>query len=263
MSGRSSVCAARDGLAKGKPTGKRQRVRRCILLVSFFLFPITIFYFSPLLIVLGALEGVVAASAIAFSLQFLVAIVLRRAFCGWICPAGCVQELAFGVNGKPAKLGWRRFIKYAIWVPWIVSIVACAWVAGGFAAVDPFYHTPGGISMNSPMGLGIYLGIVALFFVPSLVFGRRAGCHYFCWMAPFMVLGEKLGRVVRVPQLHIAADPDRCVACGRCTKACPMSLDVEGLLRAGGIRDAECIQCAECADACPKGALGLTVGRLR
>ena len=53
--------------------------------------------------------------------------------------------------------------------------------------------------MNSPLGLPIYFGIVALFFVPNLFLGCRAMCHCICWMAPFMVLGEKLGSALRVP----------------------------------------------------------------
>ena len=67
---------------------KRQRVRRLALLVSFLLFPITIFYFSPVLIIEGALEGVVVASALVFTIQFLLALVVRRAWCGWACAAG-------------------------------------------------------------------------------------------------------------------------------------------------------------------------------
>ena len=113
------------------------------------------------------------------------------------------------------------------------------------------------------MGLGIYLGIVALFFIPNLFLGRRAMCHCICWMAPFMVLGGKLGRALRIPQLHIKAEPDRCISCGKCERACPMSLPVEVLLRADTISDAECIQCAACADACPKDVLKLRIGRMQ
>lgn len=74
--------------ARGERGRKRQRVRRLVLLVSFLLFPVTIFYFSPALIIEGALAGAVVGSTLAFSLQFLLALVLRRAFCGWVCPAG-------------------------------------------------------------------------------------------------------------------------------------------------------------------------------
>ena len=204
---------------------KRQSVRRLALLVSFLLFPVIIFYFSPALIIEGALEGAVAASMLVFCLQFLSAIVLRRAWCGWLCPAEATAV------GKPAKLGWRARVKYVIWVPWVCSIVACAWIAGGFTTVDPLYGIPGGVSMNSPLGLPIYFGIVALFFVPNLFLGRRAMCH--------------------------------CIGCGKCDRACPMSLPVQDLLAGGTVADAECIQCAACADVCPKGVLRLRMGRMR
>ena len=233
------------------------------LLASFLLFPITIFYFSPVLVIEGALAGAVVGSTLVFGLQFLLAIVFRRAFCGWLCAAGGLQELEADVAGKPAKLGWRTRIKYVIWVPWVLAIAVFAWVAGGFTLVDPLAGIPGGVSMNNPLGLPIYFGIVALFFIPNLFLGRRAMCHCVCWMAPFMVLGEKLGSALRVPQLRIEAEPERCVSCGKCNHACPMSLDVESLLNEGTIADAECIQCAACADACPKDALALRMGRMR
>jgi ferredoxin-type protein NapH len=71
-------------------TTTRQRVRKVLLLVSMLIFPITINYFSPYLIIQGGFEGVVAGSALIFLSQFLTALIFGRAFCGWLCPAGAI-----------------------------------------------------------------------------------------------------------------------------------------------------------------------------
>lgn len=236
---------------------KRQHIRKGILIASFALFPVTIFYFSPYLIVWGAFQGVIAGSAVTFALQLVSAIALRRAFCGWICPAGGLQEMEAQAVEKPCKLGKRLLVKWAIWLPWVASVVVGFIVAGGVAALDPLFHIDGGVSVTSFGALVIYLLIVALFFIPNLLVGRRAMCHCICWMAPFMIIGEKIGAALHAPQLHVSADASKCISCGKCDKACPMSLPVSELLDPGAITHSECIQCAACCDACPKGALEL------
>ncbi len=239
----------------------RQRVRNLLLIMAFLLFPITIFYFSPYLIVMGALEGIASGSAITFLLMLVFSVFFGRAWCAYLCPAGGLQELAFTVNDKPARLGWRKYIKWVIWAIWIASIVVCFFLAGGLREVDPFFETDNGISVTSVFALVIYYVIVALFLIPNLFAGRRAMCHDICWMAPFMIIGMKAGECLHLPGLHIATDPESCIRCGKCTKQCPMSLDVEELMQAGQITDAECIQCGGCVDCCPKGALRYDMGR--
>jgi ferredoxin-type protein NapH len=114
----------------------------------FLLFPIIYYYFSPYLIIMGASEGIIVGSFIAFLSMFVGALFLGRVFCGWICPAGATQELCFKINGNDFKGGKRNWIKYFIWVPWI-SVIALMFIqAGGVTAVDPFYQTFYGISIQ-------------------------------------------------------------------------------------------------------------------
>ena len=47
-------------------------------------------------------------------------------------------------------------------------------------------------------------------------------------------------------------DPGRCAECGVCTRACPMSLDVHGMVRSGLVEHSECTLCGTCVDTCPK-----------
>ena len=77
-----------------------------------------------------------------------------------------------------------------------------------------------------------------------------------------MIIGEKLGAAAHVPQLHVAADPAKCISCGSCEKACPMSLPVSTLLESGAITHSECMQCGACCDTCRKGVLTLEFGKL-
>ncbi len=240
---------------------KRQRLRLFFLTVAFLLFPIIIYYFSPYLIVLGAFQGVLAAAGIMFALQLLFATVFRRALCGWVCPLAGLQEIQAQSLDKPFRKARLNLLKWAIWVPWIISIIAGFVVAGGIHSIDFFFHTDHGISVSNLFGLGIYFGIVALFFIPNVFLGRRAMCHSICWMAPFMIIGGKTGNALGLPQLHVKAEPDACVGCGKCNKACPMSLDVESEAKTGHVGSAECIQCAACCDVCPKNVLSLEISR--
>ncbi|NPV02029.1 MAG: 4Fe-4S binding protein [Brevinematales bacterium] len=66
----------------------KQKVRRSLILISFFLFPVTMFYFSPYLIIMGGIGGIITGSFMMFAAQFAHSLVLGRAFCGWVCPAG-------------------------------------------------------------------------------------------------------------------------------------------------------------------------------
>jgi len=79
-------------------------------------------------------------------------------------------------------------------------------------------------------------------------------------MAPFLVLGRKVRNAAGSPALELRADRAACVACGLCTKACPMSLDVRGMVQSEHMEDPECILCASCVDIYPKGAIRLAWG---
>ena len=66
-----------------------------------------------------------------------------------------------------------------------------------------------------------------------------------------------MGLVSLASPLRIRRDPERCIDCARCAKACPSSLAVDWLIT---IRSAECTGCLHCVAACPaEGALFVSV----
>ena len=243
---------ARSAAVRQLPT--RQRVRKALLLVSLLLFPITLYYFSPVLIMQSAAEGVINASFIVFLTIFIAALFLGRLWCGWACPAGALQELAAPINNRPVsrRIDW---IKWAIWLPWLAGIVLLAVRGGGYRTVDPFYQLAGGITLAQDFWAFIYYIVVGVFLLLSLLVGRRAGCHTICWMAPFMILGRKLRNLLPWPALRLQAAPDKCRNCLSCTSGCPMSLDVHAMVATSRMENDECILCGTCVDNCNHDAI--------
>lgn len=238
---------------------KRGRARKTALLVSMLLFPITLNYFSPYLIVNGSFEGVASGSLLLFAGLFLSGFFFGRAFCGWVCPAGALQEVCAGINPKAASPR-QNAIKYVLWVPWIGSIIAGFVTSGGLKRIDPVYMTDNGISVAAPTGYFVYFAVILLIVGLSLAFGRRSFCHSVCWMAPFMLLGSRVRARLNYPALRLQAQPERCTGCNTCTRNCPMSLDVKSMVQSGRTDHDECILCGTCGDVCPKGAVDLRFG---
>lgn len=241
---------------------KRQKLRKLLLILSLLLFPVTLYYFSPALIINGALNGIINGSFIVFMLMFLLAIPFGRLFCGYLCPAGGLQECAFAVNDNYPKQGWKNRIKYVIWAVWIAAVIICYILGDEITAVDFFFETEGGISVTNVQSYIIYYGIILLVFVPAVLFGKRVFCHYFCWMAPFMVLGTKLRRVLHLPGLHIRVkNQSACISCGKCDRECPMGVKVTAAVAEGYVKSMECIQCGACVDGCPKDVLAYSLAK--
>ena len=234
----------------------RQKIRRTVILVSFLLFPITIWYFSPYLIIQAASEHILNGSFFVFVTMLVASMFLGRVWCGWLCPAGGLQECLIRCNGSPAKQGRRDRIKYGIWIIWIAAVVVTFVLGKNDVTVDFFYMTDHGISVASIYNYVVYYGVILLLVLPALIHGRRGACHYVCWMAPFMVVGGSIGRLLHLPQFHIEARRQDCISCGRCGKVCPMGLDVRAMVQSGtNAVCTECIQCGECVDECPKKVL--------
>jgi polyferredoxin len=231
---------------------KRQNIRKLLLISSMLLFPITIYYLSPYLIIQGAIEGFISGSFIVFLTMLLSSILLGRVFCGYLCPAAGLQECAVLITNKSPKQGWKNNIKYVIWTVWIIGVILSFMFRKQELSVNFLYQTDHGISVSNIYAYIIYYGIILLVFIPSIVGGKRTFCHYICWMAPFMVIGGKVGALLHIKRLGLNANKLLCTDCHTCDKNCPMSLKVSEKVRMEKMDDTECILCGACIDHCPK-----------
>ena len=243
------------------PLNTRQRVRRAILLVTFLTFPLTFKYLSPYIIIDGARQGIIAGSFIYFALLFVFSLVFGRAACGWACPAAGMQEWSSAVNDKAVKGGKLNWLKYFIWVPWLGIIITMVIIAGGLSSVNPFHLIENGISVGAPTDYIMYFLVVGIIVLLSFTMGKRAFCHYVCWMAPFMIIGTKIRNLVRWPSLHLVPATGTCKQCMTCTENCPMSLPVTKMVQSGSMKNDECILCGTCVDNCPNKVINYSWGK--
>lgn len=170
----------------------RQKMRKTIIFISALLFPITLFYYSPYVIIRAAMNSIACGSFIVFGCMLLFSIFFGRIFCGYACAGAGLGEMAGCINSKPPKLGKLRYIKYVVWAIWIATIIFLYINSGGIKAVDPLYGTTNGISITAAPEYVVYYVVGFLLFGMPLLVGKRAFCHYLCWMAPFMNIGMKI-----------------------------------------------------------------------
>ena len=183
-----------------------------------------------------------------------VSLVAGRAFCGWMCPIGTLQDMftslarrlggekkrAKGMKSKarfpihvPPKVDkWLRYLKYVILALMLIASVR---------AIYPPLHDicPAraifAFHLDTPL-----LVIVLLVFVLSSLFINRFSCKYLC------PLGAALAIFNKISPIHLAFNENSCSSCGRCENECLM--DIPDIPE--NSRSAECIRCLECMETC-------------
>jgi ferredoxin-type protein NapH len=231
----------------------RQRIRKASIIFSFVLMPITFAYISCPIIIEGASGGIITGGLIVFILIFISSLFFGRLWCGWLCPAGGLQEIYFHINNRPANIGRLNWFKYPIFLAIIfIPLISAIRSAGGLTTIDLFYYTDHGLSIAKQGAYTIYLVQIAFITVFAVLGGKRGFCHYFCPIAVIAIVGRMIQNLIRWPALHLLADAGRCTDCKKCSRNCPMGLDVNIMARKGSMECTECILCGCCVDVCPQ-----------
>jgi polyferredoxin len=190
-----------------------------------------------------------------------ISLLLRKAFCSWLCPIGTLSEFLWKAGQKILRQNlalphWidlpLRSLKYlllAFFVYVLSSMTA--------DAVEAFQTSPYGLVADIKMlHFFRYLSTTAAITIAALVvlslFFKNFWCRYLC---PY---GALLGIVSLFSPTRIRRESAHCIDCGKCTRACPSLLNVDSLV---SIRSAECTGCMDCVAACPaRGALQMSFG---
>ena len=203
------------------------------------------------LLATGTWDMVHPAGLAIFLAAMATAILLRKGFCGYVCPVGLI-------SGALNALGRRLSLSRAPG-PWVARLLAAPkYLALGFFIYTVFI----GMDMQAleqfaaaPYNFVADARMLRFFQSPSrttlmalaalLVLGvvlRSFWCRYLC---PY---GALLGLLSWASPMRIRRDSATCVNCGRCTRACPGCIRVQDMEE---VLTPECLGCMRCQEACP------------
>lgn len=211
----------------------------------------------------GVFDWIHPAGLVIFSSAIVVSLVLKKGFCGWICPIGTISEPVFKLGARVLGRNYRlprwldnglRSIKYILMAMFLYIV----FIGMTPEAIITFLSTPywkvGDAKMLlffTRMSATTAIVLVALVAI-SLPF-KNFWCRYLC---PY---GALVGLISMLSPLKIRRDTTHCINCKKCAKNCPASLPVDEKLV---ISSPECTGCLTCVSVCPaKGALDVGLPR--
>jgi NAD-dependent dihydropyrimidine dehydrogenase PreA subunit len=181
-----------------------------------------------------------------------LAFLLRKGFCGWICPVGFASNIT-------ARLG--RKLRMAHEPPkWLdISLLGVKYLLLAFFCyiilwkmdirmIEDFLYSQYNLVVDARMLLFflhpsmLTLKVLVVLLLVSLIV-RNSWCRYLCPYGALLGLGALAGA------LQVKRDASLCIHCKECERICPASIRIS---QNRTIRHAECIGCAECVEICPR-----------
>ena len=199
----------------------------------------------------SAINTIHPATLFIFLAIVLVSVVLKKSFCGWLCPIGTLSEslwlLGERIFGKNIHL--PRWLDYPLRSIKYLLLLFFLWAVSGMnlPALEAFISSPYNKMADVKMYLffanisafGLWV-IMALMMLSMVV--KNFWCRFLC---PY---GALLGVLSWLSPFKITREASSCIDCELCTKACPSNILVH---KSGRVWSDECTSCMRCVEVCP------------
>ena len=231
-------------------------------------------------------EGILRAQQITFAIVvpllmtlltfFAFFFVIGKAFCGWVCPLGTLQEW-IGKVGRRFNIGPRRFekgdlgeVKRVRPVKWVL-LLALVFVLPLLTGLGVTPHSLGNpycdicpsrvattlltgnteqLALRMGDGWSFALGAIANMLIGFTLVGALAIRQPFCRICPMLSFNALFQRLS--PMRLAKPTLDKCGSCHVCTDSCPM--DIPEISKQSGRKayHEDCTLCGRCAEYCPQ-----------
>lgn len=211
--------------------------------------------FVPLIAIGGLFIAELGLLVILVMLALMgIGLVNGRYFCGNICPHGSlfdniISKISF--NREIPKFFRNKFLKWGFFILFMSMFV--------FRFVNALTANEGALTANlGAMFVMQYLIMPTILGVTlAILINPRTWCS-FCPMGTMAQVMNKLGDLLANPSRITINQPDECLDCGACAKACPMQLEPhKNFDQDNEFKDEMCIKCSECVKSCPVDILEL------
>ncbi|CAM2781060.1 quinol dehydrogenase ferredoxin subunit NapH [Helicobacter burdigaliensis] len=199
--------------------------------------------FSGAIVGLNALIG-------ALIIVLIYGLLIRRAFCAYVCPLNLVTDFAnflrriLKTDKLNSTLSLKRSLRYYILL--LSLVLSSIFGLAAFEAISPIGILHRGLIFG--FGLGIF-GVLVVFLFDLFVV-KNGFCGHLCPLGAFYSL------IGRFALLKVQYDFSSCTNCLECKKICPEKqvLNLVGK-QSGFINAGECIVCGRCIEVCEDNAL--------
>ncbi len=203
---------------------------------------------------------------------FMFFFLFNKAFCGWVCPLGTLQELIYrvgrllkrpmhrfepGTVGRVRSIKWLMLLVLALGLPLLAGMGVVADELG-----DPFCQVCPSrlattlltadaeqIAVRTSTGINFFLGALGNTLFGFVIITALAVRQPFCRICPMLSWNSLFQRLS--PLKLVKVPNDTCKKCGLCKKACPM--DIHEISHEHGRKafHEDCTLCGRCAEFCP------------